>query len=81
MGNAYVAKATVTEDGQLRLDGKLPMPPGRVLVRVEALPDSRGTNLHLLDLAGRSGLARTREDIDGQIRTLRRTWDECGTGG
>ncbi len=74
MADAYVGKGTVTKDGDLQLDGKLPLPPGPVLVRVEPLPAPAGPRPHLLDLAGRSGLTRTREEIDAQIRMLREEW-------
>lgn len=76
MGTAYIATATVTEDGQLRLDEKLALPPGRVLIRVEAISQSATARKHLLDLVEQKGPGRSREDIDAQVSALRYDWPE-----
>jgi hypothetical protein len=76
MGTAHIATATVTADGQLRLDEKLTLPPGRVLVRVEAIPQPPAARQHILDLVEQNGPGRSREDIDAQVSTLRNEWPE-----
>jgi hypothetical protein len=75
MATTHIATATVTEDGQLRLDEKLTLPPGRVLVRVEAIPQPPAGK-HVLDLVELNGPGRSQEDIDAQIAALRREWSE-----
>lgn len=74
MGRAHIATATVTEDGQLRLDEKLTMPPGRVVVRVEPLAPTPTARPHLLDILEPNGPGRSKEDIDAQVAALRDEW-------
>lgn len=76
MGTAHIVTATVTEDGQLRLDEKLTLPPGRVLVRVETISQPPAARKHVLDLVEQNGPGRSREDIDAQIAALRDDWSE-----
>lgn len=80
MNNTYIGTATITPDGQLRLDETLGLPPGRVLVRVETLPQPPAARIHVLDLVEQNGLGRSREDIDAQIAALRDDWPEYGNG-
>jgi hypothetical protein len=76
MGTTHIATATVTEDGQLRLDEKLTLPPGRVLVRVEPLATPRAARAHVLDVVAPKGPGRSKEEIDAQVAALRNEWPE-----
>lgn len=76
MNSTYIGTATITPDGQLRLDETLGLPPGRVLVRVETLPQPPAARIHVLDLVEQNGPGRSREDIDAQIAALRDDWPE-----
>jgi hypothetical protein len=76
MNSTYIGTATITPDGQLRLDETLGLPPGRVLVRVETLPQPPAARIHLLDLVEQNGPGRSQEDIDAQIAALRDDWPE-----
>lgn len=74
MGTTHIATATVTEDGQLRLDERLTLPPGRVVVRVEPLASTPTTRMHVLDVLESNGPGRSKEDIDAQVTALRNEW-------
>lgn len=76
MRTTHIATATVTEDGQLRLDEKLTLPPGRVLVRVEPLSQPQAARVHVLDVVEPNGPGRSKEDIDAQVASLRHEWPE-----
>jgi hypothetical protein len=76
MGTTHIATATVTEDGQLRLDERLALPPGRVVVRVEPLASPPPARMHVLDVLESNGPGRNREDIDAQVIALRNEWSE-----
>jgi len=76
MNSTNIGTATITPDAQLRLDETLALPPGRVLVRVETLPQPPEARVHVLDLVEQNGPGRSREDIDAQIAVLRDDWPE-----
>jgi hypothetical protein len=76
MGTTHITVATVTEDGQLHLDQKLTLPPGRVLVRVELLTSPPAGRIHILDVPEPDGPGRSRGDIDAQVASLRQDWPE-----
>jgi hypothetical protein len=76
MGTTHVAVATVTEDGQLRLDERLDLPPGRVRVRIEPLTTPLVVRPHVLDVVASNGPGRSKEEIDAQVTALRNEWPE-----
>jgi hypothetical protein len=76
---------TVRADGTLELDEKLQVPPGRVRVRVEAMPaveekPAEGL-VEFVDRLRREMEAaghkfRTKEEIHAEIEELRNEWEE-----
>jgi hypothetical protein len=76
---------TVRADGTLELDEKLNVPPGRVKVRVEAVPVAEAKPAEGLiefvervhrELAAAGHRFRTKEEIDAEIKELRNEWEE-----
>jgi hypothetical protein len=76
---------TVRADGTLELDEKLNVPPGRVKVRVEAMPETAAKPaeglVEFVDRLRREMEAaghkfRTKEEIDAEIEELRNEWEE-----
>ena len=76
---------TVRADGTLELDEKLNVSPGRVKVRVEAVPEAivKPTEglVEFVDRVRREMEAaghkfRTKEEIDAEIEELRNEWEE-----
>jgi hypothetical protein len=79
---------TVRPDGTLELDQKISLPPGRVRVRLEAVPLSGTPDEGLVEfvrrlrreLAAAGHTFRTREEIDSEIEGLRNEWGGDLTG-
>jgi hypothetical protein len=75
--NTVIVQGTVTADGTLELAEKLTVPAGRVQVAIQPLPDvSSDPFLQRMEKiwAGqraRGYVARTREEIDAELRELR----------
>lgn len=76
---------TIRADGSLELDEKLNVPPGRVKVRVEAIPETKAKPaeglVEFVDRLRREMEAaghkfRTKEEIDAEIEELRNEWEE-----
>ncbi len=81
--NTVVLQGLVKPDGTLELEGKVPLPAGRVSVTLQPVPYSQETDPFFVMLRGiraareRAGLRpRTREEIDAQIREIRDEFDE-----
>jgi hypothetical protein len=81
--STVVIQGVVKPDGTLELDGKVPLPPGRVSVTVQAVPYSQETDPFFIMLREiraareRAGLPpRSREEIDAQLREIREEIDE-----
>ena len=78
-----VLQGTVKPDGTLELDGKVPLPPGKVSVTLEPAPYSQETDPFFVRLREiraareRAGLRpRSREEIDTQVQEVREELDE-----
>jgi hypothetical protein len=81
--SSVVIPGVVKPDGTLELEGKVPLPAGRVSVTLQPVPYSQETDPFFEMLRGiwaareRAGLyPRTREEIDAQIRAIRDEFDE-----
>src|SRR5437588_1548815 len=80
--NAIEVQGTLREDGTLVLDDKPNLPPGRVKVTVEPVPDLTQTDVwQVLERiwAGqrtRGHVPRTREQIDAELETARQEDEE-----
>jgi len=69
---------TLTEDGQIRPDEPLPLPPGRVEVTVRPSRPEAGKParpLTILDLAGVGAEMWQKIDVDRYLQDLRDEWD------
>jgi hypothetical protein len=73
-----VIEGTVKPDGSLELDRKLDLPPGRVQLIVEPLPDLPKDDPFWQMMEGiwaaqksRGHVSRTKEEIDAEIRLMR----------
>ena len=82
MSEPYTMSGTLSNEKVVILDKAVPLPPGRVRVTVEALPDDQPegtflTRLHVIRQALRdSGYHfRTKEEIDAQIQAERESWE------
>ena len=79
-----VVEGTLRPDGTLEVNERLDLPPGRVRVTVETIPESLsalGTIGEVLDRihqgqAARGVVGRTRDEIDVDLTTLRGEWDD-----
>ncbi len=80
--NAIEVQGILREDGTLVLDDKLNLPPGRVKVTVEPVPDLTQTDVwQVLERiwAGqraRGHVPRTREQIDAELEAARQQDEE-----
>jgi hypothetical protein len=81
--NTVVLQGLVKPDGTLELDGKVPLPAGRVSVTVQPVPYSQETDPFFVMLREiravreQAGLRpRTREEIDAQIEEIRDEFEE-----
>jgi hypothetical protein len=81
--NTVVVQGFVKPDGTLELEGKVPLPAGRVSVTLEPIPYSQETDPFFVMLRGiraareQAGLRpRTREEIDAEIQEIRDEFDE-----
>lgn len=80
--NAVVIQGTLREDGAILLDQKPDLPPGRVKVIVEPLPDLTQTDVwQVLERiwAGqraRGHVSRSREEIDAELEASRQEDEE-----
>lgn len=83
MSEAYTGVGTLSDAKTVILDRPTLLPPGRVRVTVELLPEGQPENAWLTTLADiRKSLrdsgyrSRSRQQIDEQIGTERDAWDE-----
>jgi hypothetical protein len=82
LSNAIEVQGTLREDGTLVLDDKPNLPPGRVKVIVEPLPDLTQTDVwQVLERfwagqRGRGHVPRTREQIDAELEAARQEDEE-----
>jgi hypothetical protein len=81
--NTVVLQGRVKPDGTLEIEGKVPLPAGRVRVTLEPVPYSQETDPFFVMLREirvmreRADLRpRSREEIDAQIREIRDEFDE-----
>ena len=82
MSEAYTGVGTLSDEKTVILDQPIHLPPGRVRVIVERLPDEQAASawldaLHAIRASLRaSGYRfRTKDEIDGQIRSERESWE------
>src|SRR4051794_10726944 len=81
--NTIEVQGTLREDGTLVLDQKPNLPPGRVKVTVEAVPDYKQTEIwqffeRLKAEREALGIApRSREEIDAYLATMRDDDERC----
>jgi hypothetical protein len=79
--NTVVIQGLVRPDGTLELEGKVPLPAGRVSVTLQPVSYSQETDPFFVMLRDiwaareRAG-PRTREEIDAQIQEIRDQFDE-----
>ncbi len=75
--NAIEVQGTLREDGTLVLDHKPNLPPGRVKVTVEPVPDYKQTEIWQFferlwaEQRARGHVPRTREEIDAELEAAR----------
>lgn len=83
--SSHEVLGTVHADGTLALDEKLPLPPGRVKVYVEPVPEAESKPAEGLvefvdrvrrELEAAGHKFRTKEEIDAEIEELRNEWEE-----
>lgn len=80
--NAIEIQGTLREDGTLLLDQKPNLPPGRVKVTVEPVPNDKKTEIQqffeqLWDTQrARGHVPRTREEIDATLEASRQEDEE-----
>src|SRR5437588_5711852 len=80
--NAVEVQGTLREDGTLVLDARPNLPPGRVKVTVEPVPDYKQTEIwqffeQLWAKQRASGhVPRTREEIDAELEAARQEDEE-----
>jgi hypothetical protein len=82
MSEAYTGVGTLSDGKTVILDQPIQLPPGRVRVIVEPLPDERTWTTWLKTLnemresLRESGYCRrTKEEIEEQIRSERESWE------
>lgn len=78
-----VVEGTINPDGSIQLDGKITLPPGRVQLIVQPLPELPDGDpfwQHMQKIwagqRGRGQTPRTKEEIDAEIKALRDEADE-----
>jgi hypothetical protein len=75
--NAIEIQGTLREDGTLVLDDKPKLPPGRVKVTVEPIPDLTQTEIWQFferlwaEQRARGHVPRTKEEIDAELEAAR----------
>lgn len=80
--NAIEVRGTLREDGTLALDDKPNLPPGRVKVTVEPVPDEKQTDIWQFferiwaEQRARGHIPRTREEIDAELEAARQQDEE-----
>jgi hypothetical protein len=81
--NTVVMQGLVKPDGTLELEGKVPLPAGRVSLTLQPMPYSQETDPFFEMLRGiwaareQAGLRpRSREEIDAQIQEIRDAFDD-----
>ncbi len=80
--NAIEIQGTLREDGTLVLDQKPNLPPGRVKVTVEPVPDYKQTEIWQFferlwaEQRARGHVPRTREEIDAELEAARQEDEE-----
>ena len=80
--NAIEIQGTLREDGTLVLDEKPNLPPGRVKVRLQTLPDYKQTDIWQFferlwaEQRARGHVPRTREEIDAELEAARQEDEE-----
>jgi hypothetical protein len=80
--NAFEVQGTLREDGTLVLDQKPSLPPGRVKVTVESMPDDKQTEIRQFferlwaEQRERGHVPRGREEIDAELEAARQEDEE-----
>ena len=80
--NSINVQGILREDGTLVLDDKPNLPPGRVKVTVEQVPDYKETEIWQFferlwaEQRERGHVPRTREEIDAELETARQEDEE-----
>jgi hypothetical protein len=80
--NAIEVQGTLREDGTLVLDQKPNLPPGRVKVTVEPVPDYKQTEIWQFferlwaEQRARGHVPHTREEIDAELEAARHEDEE-----
>jgi hypothetical protein len=80
--NAVELQGTLRQDGTLVLDDKPNLPPGRVKVIIEPVPDNKQTEIWQFferlwaEQRARGHVPRTREEIDAELEAARQEDEE-----
>jgi hypothetical protein len=82
MSTAIEIQGTLREDGTLQLDQKPNLPPGRVRVIVQAIPDLKQTDIWQFfermwaEQRARGHVSRSKEEIDADLEAARQEDEE-----
>jgi hypothetical protein len=71
----YKTTGILNIDGTLKIEGYLPVAPGRVELVIRPLSDTKKVQ-SIWDIIGKSTIERPKADIDEQIKILRDEWEE-----
>lgn len=74
MKNTCIVIGSVTEDQRLKIDKPIPLPPGKVQVVIEQIPESKSVSQSIWNLINKMGPRRTKESIDSQVEVIREEW-------
>lgn len=75
MQNSYTAIGTLSSDGTVKIEGPIPVPPGKVEVIIRPLSNEE-KHQSIWNVIGQSSIERSKEEIDEQVRSLREEWGE-----
>ncbi len=74
MKNTCIIIGSVTEDQRLKIDKPIPLPPGKVQVVIEQIPESKSVSQSIWNLINKMEPRRTKESIDSQVEVIREEW-------
>ena len=74
MGKSCIVMGSVTEDQRLRIDKPITLPPGKVQVVVEQIPEGKSVSQSIWNLINKTESRRTKESIDSQVEVIREEW-------
>ncbi len=74
MKNTCIVIGSVTEDQRLKIDKPIPLPPGKVQVVIEQIPEGKRVFQSIWNLINKTEPRRTKESIDSQVEVIREEW-------